>query len=110
MHFDTRSSATLARVERLRDDLIVFDPNARSNANAMPVVAEVLRGHVALLLAPRERSASRGELDFAINLRTFALGAPPASDPGSVEKMRGTRTEYRRHPRANCAYGCRSAG
>ncbi len=98
-----------ARDAGRRYDLVVLDPPAFSNSKAMQGVLDVQRDHVALVRAARGLLAPGGELYFSTNLRTFALDASLARDPGCTDITGETRAEDFRDPRVHCAFVLRSA-
>jgi 23S rRNA (cytosine1962-C5)-methyltransferase len=74
-----------AAEEGRRWDLIVLDPPAFSNSKAMDDVLDVQRDHRWLIANARALLDPGGELYFSTNLRTFALDATLAVDPGGKE-------------------------
>jgi 23S rRNA (cytosine1962-C5)-methyltransferase len=94
----------------LRYDLVVLDPPAFSNSKTMRAAFDVQRDHGALVRSARRLLAPGGELYVSTNLRTFALDAALARDPGCRDITAETRAEDFRDPRVHCAYLLRSAG
>ena len=68
-----------------RYDLVVLDPPSFSNSKAMDDVLDVQRDHRWLIANARALLDPGGELYFSTNLRTFALDATLAADPGGKE-------------------------
>jgi 23S rRNA (cytosine1962-C5)-methyltransferase len=93
-----------ALAERRRYGLVVADVPAFSNSKVMASEFDVQRDHRALIAHLRALLAPAGELYFSTNLRTFALDASLASEPGVEDITARVRADGFRDPRVHVAF------